>query len=214
MEMIVRKTADFELTGDGTAPQWQQAEWQPLQRVKGEAGYAANARVLYSERGIYFLVDCEDKQLTCKMTEDFDNIFTEDVVEVFLWPHQPDPFYFEYEISPLGVELPILVGNHEGLGFMGWRPWKYDGDRKTRKATAARGGEKKSMAAVDAWTVEFFIPFALLKGLGGIPARSGDQWRANIYRIDYDAGTTQWCWDPNTGANFHNYRQFGTFKFD
>jgi len=214
MEMTVRKTNDFQLTGNGDAPEWQPAQWQPLTRVNGDAPYAARAKVIYSDSGIYFLVECEDRHLTCTMTEDFDDIYTEDVVEVFLWPRQDEPFYFEYEISPLGVELPILVGNHEGLGFMGWRPWKYDGDRKTRKATAVHGGEKKSMAAVQAWTAEFFIPFALLKGLGGVPPKAGDKWRANIFRIDYDNGVTQWCWEPRTGTNFHNFRQFGTFLFE
>ncbi len=31
------------------------------------------------------------------------------------------PAYFEYEISPLGYELPILIPNFDGK-FLGWRP--------------------------------------------------------------------------------------------
>ena len=133
---------------------------------------------------------------------------------MFLWPDQDENFYFEYEISPLGVELPILVGNHEG-SFMGWLPWHYEGGRKTRKATSARGGEKASMAAVDGWTVEFFIPFGLLRGLGNIPPQPGMTWRANIYRIDYDAEEpSQWAWDNAIGTNFHDFHRFGTIVFE
>lgn len=214
MEMIVKRTTDFEVTGDGAAPQWQAAQWHPLTRVNGDSPYAARTRILYSETGIYFLVDCEDKKLTCAMTEDFDNIFQEDVIEVFLWPDEGHNVYFEYEISPLEVELPILVSNND-VSFMGWRPWKYEGERKTRKATAVRGGPKASMADVEGWTTEFFIPFALLRGLGNVPPQSGTAWRANIYRIDYDAGEpSQWAWDKNTGGNFHNFREFGTIVFE
>ena len=214
MEMIVKKTDDLEVTGGGTAPEWRAAEWHPLTRVSGDSPYATRTKLLYSQTGIYFLVDCEDKKLTCTMTEDFANIFQEDVVEVFLWPNEGDNVYFEYEISPLGVELPILVANNGG-GFMGWLPWNYNGGRKTRKATAVRGGPKASMADVEGWTTEFFIPFALLRGLGNVPPQSGIAWRANIYRIDYDAAEpSQWAWDENTGANFHNFREFGTIVFE
>lgn len=214
MEMIVKKTTDFEVTGDGDAPQWQAAQWHPLTRVNGDSPYAARTRVLYSETGIYFLVDCEDKKLTCAMTEDFDNIFQEDVVEVFLWPNEGDNVYFEYEVSPLEVELPILIANN-GATYMGWLPWNYQGGRKTRKATAVRGGPKASMAEVEGWTAEFFIPFALLRGLGNVPPQSGIAWRANIYRIDYDtAEPTHWAWDKSTGGNFHNFREFGTIVFE
>jgi hypothetical protein len=214
METKVEKVSDFEVTGQGTAPQWQSAEWQALQRLgDGKAAYAARARALYSDTGIYFLFDCPDRKLTCTMTRDFDDIYKEDVVEVFLWPDERQPLYFEYEISPLGVELPILVPNHEGV-FMGWRPWHYEGERKIRSATAVRGGPKASMAAVEGWSAEFFVPFALFRGLGNTPPRPGTRWRANMYRIDYDeTPATLWAWCPQTGGNFHNFRQFGTFVF-
>ena len=42
----------------------------------------------------------------------FDQLF--DVFEVFLWTDEKQPIYFEYEISPLGYELPILVPNFGG----------------------------------------------------------------------------------------------------
>ena len=51
--------------------------------------------------------------------------------EVFLWPDERDPIYFEYEISPLGRELPILVPNLDGK-FLGWRPWHYEGEPARR----------------------------------------------------------------------------------
>ena len=96
-------------------------------------------KVLYSKKGLYVLMDATDAKITATMQDDFQDLWTEDVFEVFLWPDERDPLYFEYEISPLNRELPILIPNLDGK-FLGWRPWHYEGDRKTRKATSAVGG--------------------------------------------------------------------------
>jgi hypothetical protein len=214
MRVTVPKIDDFEVNGTGSAESWKAVDWQALQRVSdSESDYITRCKIAYSATGIYFLVDCEDRTLTCTMTEDYDNIFKEDVVEVFLWPDQEQDLYFEYEISPLEVELPILVPNSKGT-YMGWRPWQYEGGRRTRKATSVRGGKKASMAAVEGWTAEFFIPFALLRGLGNVPPAPGTEWRANVYRIDYDGeDPVQWALCKDAGTDFHNFHGFGTMVF-
>ncbi len=108
----MKATDDFEVTGDGDAKAWEKAEWEPL-HARGEKGlpYETRVKVLYSKKGLYVLMDATDKKLTATFEKDFENLWTEDVFEVFLWPDERDPLYFEYEISPLGRELPILVPN-------------------------------------------------------------------------------------------------------
>ena len=105
-------------------------------------------------------MDATDRTLTATMTEDFMDLWTEDVFEVFLWPDERHPVYFEYEISPLNKELAILVPNFGGQ-FLGWRPWHYEKERRIRKATTVAGGAKTSNAAIRGWRAEFFIPYAL-----------------------------------------------------
>jgi hypothetical protein len=211
--LLVKKCSDFEVTGRGEASQWNMAEWVNIpQRTPQPETYETRAKVLYSETGIYFLFDCEDKILTTTMKADYLNLWEEDVVEVFLWTSEDFPVYFEYEISPMNYELPILVPNYKG-DFLGWLPWNYEGDRKTRKATSVRGGKKKSGARVSAWVAEFFIPYKLLAPLPNVPPESGTKWRANMYRVDYDQGRTLFSWQkPET--NFHDYERFGTFIFE
>lgn len=212
MKTMLPLVDDFELTGTGSAATWQQLPWLTMTRVAGASDYATRIKLAWSATGIYCLADCEDRKLTCQDRQDFDNIFLDDVVEAFFWPSESWPLYFEYEISPLGKELPILVANNQGQ-FMGWRPWHYEGLRKTRTATHVRGGEAKPGVAVAGWSAEFFIPFALLKGLAEVP-KMGDTWRANIYRIDYDESpTSQWAWCPDPGGDFHCFRKFGTIEF-
>lgn len=206
-------TQDFEINGQGDHAAWNQTEWVTLTLHHGPASdLATQAKVLYSDSGLYFLMQSEDETLTATLTEDFTNLFNEDVVEVFLWPDEQDPIYFEYELSPLNYELPILIPNLKE-SFYGWRPWHYEGERRTRHATSVQGGKKESMASISGWTAEFFIPYALLNPLGNVPPKAGTHWRANMYRIDYDASEPRyWQWQPTSGS-FHEYQKFGTFVF-
>ena len=212
-EMTVGRTEDFELTGDGSAPPWERAAWVPLRR-RGEGGleYQTRVRLLYSATGLYVLMDGSDARITATMTEDFLDLWHEDVFEVFLWTDEAYPVYFEYEISPLGRELPILIPNFQG-DFLGWRPWHYEGERLTRRATTALGGSRESGATITGWRAEVFIPWALLKPLQGVPPRPGSRWRANFYRVDYDGeAPTAWYWAP-VGGTFHEFRRFGILRF-
>ncbi len=207
-------TEDFEVTGDGSHAAWRKADWVKLgRRPGGSHDYETRIKVLYSKTGLYVHMDATDSKLTSTMKEDFMNLWTEDIFEVFLWTDERFPLYFEYEISPLGYELPILIPNLDDR-FLGWRPWQYEGKRKTRKATAAVGGERKSLASVKGWRAEVFIPYDLLRPLTNRIPKPGTRWRANFYRVDYDDGkSTGWDW-ARVGGSFHEFRKFGTMIFD
>lgn len=209
------QVADFEITGDGSAETWEKAEWLDLspRRTSSAGPLTTRVKAVYSQTGIYFLFYCEDNKLTATMDADFMDLWKEDVVEVFLWPDETDPVYFEYEISPLNYELAILVSNIEA-DLVRWQPFHYDEDRQTRRATTVEGGEKESHAIITSWTAEFFIPYQLLRPLKNIPPKPGTQWRGNLYRVDYDdEASASWSWQL-THTNFHEYKSFGTFLFE
>jgi len=209
----IRKCSDFQITGDGSAGAWENTSWIDLEQQGPEfAPYKTKVKALYSETGIYFLFDCEDKKLTSTMTGDNLNIYLEDVVEVFLWTEESFPVYFEYELSPLNYELTIMVPNFKG-NFFGWLPWHYEGDRKTKHETSVTGGKKAGLEAVTGWKAEFFIPYKLLTPLPKVPPEQGTRWRANMYRIDYDNGSAHYAWHK-TEKSFHEYNRFGTFIFE
>lgn len=212
-ELMIQPIADHAVTGDDSHSVWRSVGWTELRHVgAGASSYATRLKVAYSPKGLYFLADCQDKRLVCTGLPDNGNLFTEDVVEVFLWPDERHPLYFEYEVSPLAAQLPILVSNNDGA-FHGWLPWHHEGPRRCQAATTVRGGKKEPGAVVTGWIAEFFIPFALFSGVCPAP-KAGDRWRANFYRIDYDeTPCSHWAWDSRTGSNFHDYRHFGTVVF-
>jgi len=211
--LTVRKCKDFTVTGNGSSEAWNAAEWVSVSpQTSNDSPYKTKAKVLYSEKGIYFLFDCEDKKITATLNADYLDLYNEDVVEVFIWPDENNTLYFEYEVSPLNYELPILIPNFNGK-FLGWLPWKYEGDRKTQHATSALGGKMESGSSVSGWMAEFFIPYKLLTPLKNVPPVAGTRWRVNMYRIDYDNGTNLFAWQK-IKRGFHEYNNFGSFLFE
>jgi hypothetical protein len=217
-QLIVKKCADFDVNGKGDDLAWEKCEWIKLnRRPKGKHDYDARFKMLYSENGVYVLFDGSDKVLTATMKEDFLDLWNEDVYECFFWTSEKHTVYFEYEISPLGYELPILVPNLEGR-FLGWRPWHYDGKRRIKKQVSARHGDdsaaNESMAKVSGWRAEVFVPYDLLTPLQNVPPESGTKWRANFYRVDYDEDKVSgWDW-ARVGPSFHEFKKFGTLVFE
>jgi len=209
----VIRCQDFDVTGDASASQWQQTAWNTMQpRPKSASDYPTRFKIMYSSSGIYVLFDGVDKRLTATKREDFLDLWTEDVYECFFWTDERFPVYFEYEISPLGFELPILIPNFDGQ-FLGWRPWMVTSARQTRKQVSVRG-PAESHAAITGWTAEVFIPYELLKPLKNVPPKPGSNWRANFYRMDYDQPEpASWDW-ARVGASFHEYQAFGTLEFE
>lgn len=208
-EWKVKHTMDFDITGDGSAGNWKNTEWLELTKGKdGNAVYQTKVKMLYSDSGVYCLFYCEDRKITATIKEDFLDLWHEDVVEVFFWTDESAPIYFEYELSPLNYELPLLVPNFNGK-FLGWRPWHYEGMRRAKHATRINA----TGDAVSSWTAEVFIPYALLTPLNNVPAQKGRRWRANFYRIDYDNGESSWQWQK-VRKNFHDYQSFGQLLFD
>jgi len=207
--LLVKKTKDFTLTGTGNEANWNNTEFVKLSKKDpGSLNYHSKFKILYSDSGIYCLYVSEDAKITSTLKEDFTDLYNEDVVEAFFWPDEKSVIYFEYELSPTNYELPILVPNYKGK-FLGWRPWHYENERKTRHATSIQ----KQGEQIQSWTAEFFIPYTLLNPLQNVPPISGMKWRANFYRIDYDQGNNYWTWQP-IRLNFHDYEKFGTLIFE
>jgi len=210
----IARTEDFTVNGKGDASAWEKTAWEPLHLRRSDGHpYETRVKMLYSRTGLYVLMDAEDRHITATMNEDFLDLWNEDVFEFFLWPDERYPVYFEYEISPLGFELPILIPNFEGQ-FLGWRPWHYEGERKTQKATSITGGPKRSGAKITGWKAEVFVPYGLLDPLQNVPPQSGTRWRANFYRVVYDNGkSTSWDW-TRVGPSFHEFEKFGVLIFE
>ena len=223
-----KHTDDFAVTGDGSNAAWNTAVWNTItqrssatlkkenwyitdERLKvNDLQYQTQFKILYSDKGIYCLFQCEDSTITASIKEDFGDLFNEDVVEAFFWPDTSRIIYFEYELSPLSYELPLIIFNNNG-NVNGWLPFYYRGERKTNHAIKINN--TKSVSGRITWTAEFFLPYTLLSSLRNIPPKKGTQWRANFYRIDYDKQPVFSSWQL-TRESYHDPERFGVIEFE
>ena len=212
--LTVKKCTDFQVTGKGDNPQWNQVSWHDMNLMdKTDNEYSTRFKMLYSDKGIYVLGYCEDQIISTDYKTDQGDIWEGDVFEVFLQTDEDNPLYFEYEINPLNTELVILVPNNKG-DFFGWAPWHYEGDRKVQKAIHVHDGVAETGAKVSGWTAEMFFPYTLFKALKNVPPKANTKWKGNFYRMDYDSGERiKWGW-KEVESTFHEYDKFGTIVFE
>ena len=77
-ELKVKPTDDFEVNGLGDAKNWDATKWVPLHRREAKGlPYDTKVKVLYSEKGLYVLMDATDQKLTAKFEKDFENLWTQ-----------------------------------------------------------------------------------------------------------------------------------------
>ena len=212
-QIIATKTTDFELNGQGTSKSWETTPWVDVpQRAHTDVQMPTKVKVLYSETGIYFLFHCQDPKLNASILEDGKHLWLEDVVEVFLWPDTTKEVYFEYELSPLNHELPLMVINVNGKPHR-WQAWYLEDNRNIVHKTSVQGGKKESNAPIESWRGEFFIPYSLLSPMVQDKPTFGTKWKINFNRMDYlDGKVFHWSWQDLPGS-FHDIKRFGTLIF-
>jgi hypothetical protein len=142
----VPHTRPFEVTGRGDHPAWQKVEPIPMLPRGGRevASHRTWFKALWSPGGVYFLIDCADTKIVATLGDN-QPLWTEDVAEVFIWPHEPTPVYYEYNISPLGSEVGMMVP-HVGHDYRPYLPFNWEGARLTHKAVSVRGGPLRGPA--------------------------------------------------------------------
>ena len=92
---LIRKTADFAITGRGDDPAWNAAGWLPLVNIDGSGGgYPSKSKMLYSSKGIYLLFAGEDKTISTKDYKDDQELYEGDVFELFLHTDPDKPTQF------------------------------------------------------------------------------------------------------------------------
>lgn len=211
----VKKTDNFRFKKNVIADEWQKAKWIQLSQIKGTQtqGYYTKVKVLYSNTGLYILFECGDRVLTATFHSDFKKLWTQDVIEVFLWPDQRTPVYFEYELSPLNYELMLLVSAKRDDRAK-WIPFQYhSSNNQTRHKILVKRGKKKRDNTIKKWIAQIYIPYKLLNPLNNISPKSGTKWRANFYRIDYGRKNIKWWAWQSVSKSFHEYKKFGMLVF-
>jgi hypothetical protein len=145
---------------------------------------------------------CDDEVVATYLGHD-EPLWQEDVVEVFLSPAGPTP-YFEIEVNPLGTTFDARIDSPDGVRAtmvtdLSWTC--------ADLFAALRRDDRR------AWYTVIRLPFASI----GARPRPGNEWRANFFRIDRSNahGDCFSAWQPTmkTPPDFHVAAAFGALRF-
>lgn len=213
MSLIIRRQKDFALLPENEK-YFEDAPWRELRRVEGKKDYRTRMKAVCSHRGLYFLFCCEDEKISCTYQKDGEDLYREDVLEIFLCPEERYPVYLEYELSPLNKELVLMVF-HNGVDFHGWLPFHYTGARRVAHITWSLAGEIAPGAACSLWHAMVYIPFALFQGAAAEYPVEKTLWKGNIFRIDTDGGeVSKYALKTACGTAFHDFEKFEEIIFE
>ncbi|MCC6580405.1 MAG: carbohydrate-binding family 9-like protein [Phycisphaeraceae bacterium] len=174
------------------------------------------AKMVYGRDGAYVIYRVEDKYVRAIHTKFNDMVAMYSCVEFFVLP-KPGHGFFNFEFSCGGTLLCFYT-----------RKWREEGGPNDYVPLT---DEQLSMVKVyhsmpqvvdpeiaepREWTLEFFLPYALLEQfVGPLGEPAGQQWRGNFYKCVHaeDAHPHWAAWSPVEILNFHQPRCFGTLSF-
>jgi hypothetical protein len=162
-----------------------------------------SAAAYYDDDFLTVVFLAEDDEVVARYYGHDEPLWQEDVVEIFIAPKGLTP-YFEIEVNPLGTTFDACIDSPDGI-------------RATMKTDVAWTCEGlfAALRRDDARTAQIVIrlPF---ESLGATP-KSGDEWRANFFRVDRSTvhGDDFSAWQPTlkTPADFHVAAAFGALRF-
>ena len=211
---VCRRTTE-SIIADGRLdePAWESAE--PIELVIADTGQAprqrTQVRILWDDSYLYVSYDCEDDDIWGITTERDQDIYNQEVVELFVDAVCDGRGYVEIEVSPLNAVLDLYMlnaGDRRKKGLWDWDSGGLltgvvvDGDPHQRGTQDRR------------WTVEMAVPMEDFLTAPNCPPKAGDVWLVNLYRIDRSPrGDEYTAWSPPGRINYHTPERFGRLVF-
>jgi len=207
---------DLVLSGKMDDPLWQQAATVELTKAaSGQPGKKkTTARFLYNDRYLYLGFSCEADYVWSTKTKRDDELWKEEVVELFVSPTGSLHNYYEFEINPLNTQFDQFVLNNRGRNDDMLTNTRfildYNIDGLITKSFV--DGEMNKPGAAKMWTVEMAIPFI---GPDQFVPVHGTQWRLNLYRqMQPRPGIYDFlAWSPTIWTDAHRPWRFGYLTF-
>lgn len=223
----VRTSTAPIIDGDGGDSAWARAPGLHLVDVEDLTGQRQHSRptmakILWDDDHLYFLFEMVDADVWSTFRDRDDQIWQQEVVEIFIDPDGDGLDYAEIEVNPLNTVFDLLLSRPWADGGRGFARWNPD------FASAVRvDGTVNDPDDVDrGWTVEVALPWAALATdirdvMNGqsLPPQVGDRWRLNLYRWErlrrgtVVTGEEPSAWSPVGEVDFHRPDRFGWLTF-
>ncbi len=222
-----RATEPVAIDGAIDEPAWKAAPWttdfvdivgakaQPVPALQ------TRAKLLWDENHLYIAAEMTEPRVAATIRRRDEQLFREQVFELFIDPGADGRDYLELQINPLNtvcdlaINKPYIDGGKANVAF----------DLADLRSAVRVNGTVNVPSDIDeSWTVEVAIPWAAIKALStdtAAPPRAGQRWRMNFARMrPFDAGREEqakirrdmWVWSPQGAINMHLPHRWGLVK--
>lgn len=208
-------TDDFTIDGKLDEAGWKGLDSLPLAMnnapTGGKPGVATQVLAAWSKTKLYVAFTAYTSNVKATLTQHDADLYTEDVVEMFIDPDGDQKNYVELEWNCLNASFDDSFTSPGAGENLAWAP------KGMQNAVHIRGTANKSGDTDTSYTVEIAIPWEALKDLSkaALPPKEGDKLAINFYRIDHPSKGVEnlMAWSPTGAANFHLPSKFGTLTF-
>ena len=194
--------------------------WSQAARISwGPSPYETVFRALWDDDGLYLRFDATDPYPWHTMTQRDDELWEEEVVEIFIDPDRSGHDYYELEISPANVVCDLRMASPwpDKVGHVDWNLAGVETRVHPRKDAAGK---------TTGWTATAFLPWSGFRPLPSsrgvaLPPKPGDAWGFNVFRIERPGGpgnpqkdAVLAAWSSPSVPSFHDPKAFRSLVFE
>lgn len=159
-------------------------------------------KTLWDDKGLYFAFHCPDNMIESSYKNRDDELWNNDVVEIYLDGGSDGKDYLEVQVSPANIVFDALFKVRRTPDWKEARKHNIEGLQTAVSVVGTLNNPKDSDTYYD---VEVFVPFNAIPGLAKIPPDSDTKITCNFFRMDAKEGKVvlAYAFSP-TGGDFHD----------
>ncbi|MFC1692439.1 carbohydrate-binding family 9-like protein [Candidatus Latescibacterota bacterium] len=217
---VKRVTGTIKVDGILDENDWKRAKEAPMKDVNTgkDVPSKTTVRLLWDDDFFYVGFYGEDNDAWTTLMNRDDNLWEEEVFEIFIDPENKGHTYYEININPADniVDLFVTNGGESRRGiFTSMKGWNF---KEIKHGVFVEGDGIREGTRDRFWTAEIAIPFDELWIAPFTPPEDGDMWRMNFFRIERgksDDPGDDWraSFSPTMGLGFHIPWRFGKIYF-
>ena len=223
-------TQSIQLDGKLDDAAWAKAAWSDhFEDIEGskktKPPLATRVKMLHDAAGLYIGVQMEEPHLQGVFTEHDSYIFhLDNDFEVFLDPDGDCQNYAELEMNARNTTWDLLLTKPYRDGGLAMDSFEFKG---VKTAVHLDGTINDPTDTDKGWSIEIFLPWKSLGEIGGgVPPKTGDRWRINFSRVEWEWDVKEgkyvkkpgkpernWVWSPQGEINMHLPERWGSVVF-
>jgi hypothetical protein len=168
-------------------------------------------KVAWDKDNLYVAFISQDEDVWSSLTKRDQQLWTQEVVEIFIDANSDKKDYVELQVNPNGTIFDSYLPGH--------RQNQNDFNSQMKASVSIDGTLNKRDDVDKSWTAEIAIPWKDTIGRSAekmtFPPKPGDVWRVNFFRMDLPKKKRQWAsaWSAPKRGDFHALDRFGNLIF-